>query len=163
VLAAQQLVEVIFPRIRAVCPKATLTVAGTRPRADVQRICRVEGVTLVSNAPSLTPLYGGTRVFAAMLPFGGGTKIKVIEAMAHGIPLVVNSVTAEGLALEDGANALIRDTPDSFAAGCVELLRDGSRARRMGAAARATWFSNYRPESVEASIKALLERVRRPD
>jgi glycosyltransferase involved in cell wall biosynthesis len=162
VRAAETLVTSVLPLIRSQCPTATLTVAGRNPTADVRQICSAKRVSLVANAPSLSPLYRGARVFAAMLPFGGGTKVKVIEAMAHGIPIVANPVAAEGLALVDGQNALIRDTDEAFAAGCVELLRDPSLAKRIGLAGLDTWSEHYRPESVEASIKALLETARPP-
>ncbi len=78
------------------------------------------------------------------------------------VPIVANPVAAEGLALVDGHNALIRDTDEAFAAGCVELLRDPSLAERMGLAGLDTWSEQHRPESVEASIKALLETARPP-
>ena len=99
-----------------------------------------------------------------MLPFGGGTKVKVIEAMAHGVPIVANSVAAEGLALVDGQNALIRDTaPRRSPLAAWSLLHDPSVAERIGLAGLDTWSEQHRPESVEASIKALIETLRQAE
>ena len=72
-----------------------------------------------------------------MSPFvqGGGTRIKILEAFASGVPVVSTALGAEGLNVEDGVHLLIADTPDAFAAACVRLARDeGLRARIIPAA-----------------------------
>ena len=66
---------------------------------------------------------------------GGGTRIKILEAFASGVPVVSTALGAEGLNVEDGVHLLIADTPDAFAAACVRLARDeGLRARIIPAA-----------------------------
>ncbi len=83
----------------------------------------------------------------------------MIEAMAHGLPIVASRAAAEGLELRHGENAFIHDGPEEFAAACVELLRDAPLADRLGKAARETWFNQHRPEVVKPLIASFLGAV----
>lgn len=157
--AASSLIRSILPLIRSARGPTTAMIAGRHPRSSLVRLCEAEDVRLVAGPPSMSPVYAGARVFAAPLAHGGGTKIKMIEAMAHGLPIVASPVAAEGLELRQGHNAFIHDTPDEFAAACVELLGNASLADRVAEAARETWSRHHHPEAVKASIASLLDRL----
>jgi glycosyltransferase involved in cell wall biosynthesis len=69
-------------------------------------------------------VFDQVKVFACSLRIGAGTKGKVSTAMAYGLPIVSTSCGAEGMELRDGADVLLADTPDAFAAACLRLYGD---------------------------------------
>jgi glycosyltransferase involved in cell wall biosynthesis len=153
------LVGEILPRVRAGCREASVTVAGRRPTSEVSALCRKAGAELVADAPSLDPLYRKARLVVAPIRLGGGTRIKVIEAMAYGAAIVATEAASEGLALEDDRNARLASDPAAFAAACVELLTRPETAGRLGAEAHETWRRYYRPEVARETITSLVEAL----
>jgi glycosyltransferase involved in cell wall biosynthesis len=117
-------------------------------------------VELVANAPSLDSLYRGARLVVAPLRLGGGTRVKLLEAMAYGAAIVATETAAEGLALQDGANARIAGTPEAFARACSDLLADPDAAGQIGAAARETWLNLYTPEVARDAVMSLVNALR---
>jgi len=157
--AVRWFVEAILPRVRALRPDAELTVAGSSPTGEIVELCAQPNVRLVPNPPTLEPIYSGARVVVAPIRLGGGTRLKLLEAMAHGAAVVATSAAVEGLPLEDEREILTADSPEEFAERCTELLNDVERAARLGQAALKTWSSQYRPERAQEQIVALVERV----
>jgi glycosyltransferase involved in cell wall biosynthesis len=117
------------------------------------------GVEVVGRVDSVDAALAMARVAVAPIRVGGGTRIKLIEAMAHGLPSVATSIGAEGLDVADGAELFVRDDVASYAAACVLLLRDDSLARSMGARARETYLARYRPEVGRRVVADVVERV----
>ena len=114
---------------------------------------------MVGRVDSVDAVLAGARVAVAPIRVAGGTRIKLIEAMAHGLPSVATSVGAEGLEVADGAELFVRDDVTSCAAACVVLLRDDELARAMGERARATYLARYRPESGMRVVADIVERL----
>jgi glycosyltransferase involved in cell wall biosynthesis len=144
--ALQLLIGEILPRICSRRPDARLVVAGRSPNDAVVALAEHPAVDLVADTPSLEPLYRAARVVVAPLRKGGGTRIKVLEAMARGKPMVLTPVAAEGLDLTAGRQAFIEDEPAGFAERCVQLLEDSAMANTMGLHGRRTWHELHRPE-----------------
>lgn len=113
----------VWPRIRARFPDARLAVAGT-VCTQLGAIARQPGVVLLGRVPELAPLYRSADVVISPLRAGSGLKIKLVEALAHGKPVVATTITAQGVAhLLEGALALA-DTPEDFATQVIHLLTD---------------------------------------
>lgn len=157
--AVRFLVEEVLPRVRARCPEARLTVAGRNPTPGVRLLCTAADAQVVADAPSLEPLYAGARVVVAPLRLGGGTHIKVIEAMARRQAIVASTVAVEGLGLREGTDFALAHDAATFADRCSELLEDASRAQRMGTAAHKRWHELYRPENARRMVVELVERL----
>jgi glycosyltransferase involved in cell wall biosynthesis len=157
--AAVFLANEVLPRVRAKVPDAVLTIAGRSPTPYVRRLCEESGIRLVADAPSLDPLYARARVVVAPLFMGGGTHIKLIEAMGRGAGIVASPIAAEGLDLEDGRHVHLARDAAQFAARCVALLRDPDEADRLGAAARERWHERHRPEVARAAVVRLVGRL----
>jgi polysaccharide biosynthesis protein PslH len=127
------LVTEVWPAVRARVPDAVLDVVGRRPVPSVVALGG-EGVRVLADVASAVEHLRGARVAAVPVRFGSGTRIKTLEALAAGRPVVSTSVGVAGL----GATpALVRDDPDSFAAAVVDVLTDDELARRLGAAGPA--------------------------
>ena len=128
--------DAVLPLVRRDRPDARFTVVGARPPRWLLRLQSTH-VRVVGFVPSVERFLGGAAVCVAPLRLGGGSRVKIVEAMAHGRAMVTTTIGCEGLDLEDGVHALIRDSATDFAEAVVSLLDDPARRRTIGAAARA--------------------------
>jgi len=126
--AAELLAREIFPRVLAAVPQARLVFVGSY----VDKIAHLDGLSshieLRGFVDDLAAVYREAAIACCPILAGGGTRTKIIEAAAHRVPVVATTLGAEGIEFEDGTAIIIRDDPVSFAAACVELLRDPERA-----------------------------------
>ncbi|MDQ6796971.1 MAG: glycosyltransferase [Actinomycetota bacterium] len=133
----------VFPLVRAVLPQATVAVVGARPSAVVRRLDDLDGVTVTADVASTLPYLDGARVAVVPLRIGSGTRLKALEAMAAGRPVVGTSVGLAGLGVEDGRHALVADDAEGFAAAVVRLVGDDAGARRLAGEARRLIEDHY--------------------
>lgn len=128
----------ILPRIRRARPDATLTIVGRHPMAELTRVCRdLPGVKLTGRVDDTRPWLEEAAVIVVPLRVGGGTRLKIYEAMAMDKPVVSTRVGAEGLPMVDGRDIVLADTPEEFAAAVVRLLENPAEARALGRRAGA--------------------------
>lgn len=124
--------EKIFGLVRARVPNAILTVVGRLPSDAMRRLANQSpGIEITGTVPDVRPYFARAAVSIVPLRIGGGTRLKIYEAMAMGVPLVSTSIGAEGLPVRDGEQLLIADTPDSQSEAIVSLLLDRGRADRL--------------------------------
>lgn len=126
--AARWLVRSVMPLVWAVRPDATLTLCGANPAREVQEL---EGprVSVTGRVPSVVPYLNQARVFANALAHGGGSSLKVLEALASGLPLVSTRAGVRGFALGHERHYLGADTPAEFARAllaCLNTPLDGT-------------------------------------
>lgn len=129
--------EEILPLIRRRKPDCTVALVGRSPGAallDMQR--RDAGIHVSGTVPDIKPYFWGSGVSVVPLRIGGGTRLKIFEAMAAKVPVVSTSIGAEGLPVKDRETIFLADTPAEFAARCVDLME--SQALRQ-AIAEAAW------------------------
>jgi glycosyltransferase involved in cell wall biosynthesis len=121
----------IWPRVIAERPATRLRVVGPPPPADVQTGAH-PSVVFTGFVPNLVVEVGNAAVAIAPLRIGGGTRLKVVEAMALARPLVATRIGAEGLEVEDGRDLLLADAPADFAAALLRLLNNPQEAAELG-------------------------------
>jgi glycosyltransferase involved in cell wall biosynthesis len=134
--AAESLVRDIFPLIREVHPNAQLLLVGNR--ID-QLPCYKEspvGVVFLGFVKDLSVVYGRAAVVCCPIRSGSGTRIKIIEAAAHGKPVVSTSIGAEGLAFENGSEIVINNSNSGMASACVDLLKNRTKGHDIGSNAK---------------------------
>ncbi len=134
VLAADLLIKEIWPRVRAKRPEARLILAGRGSRKHLAA-CSLpkEGISATGFVDDLAPLFRHSTLFIAPLPEGGGIKIKILEAMARGIPVITTPVGAEGITNGDDDTMIIVEADQGFADAVIQALEDPlseARARR---------------------------------
>jgi glycosyltransferase involved in cell wall biosynthesis len=151
--AVEYLLRNIWPRVKALVPAARLLIVGSEPDRIAFYGSRPADVEFPGFVDDLSMLYRQTRVVCCPIRVAGGTRIKILEAAAHGTPVVSTSIGAEGIGLRDGAEIFLRDDPASFADACVTLLRDASLSERIGAAARRTISERYERTMVIDQIR----------
>ncbi len=124
----------IWPRVLAVFPDAIFQIVGRTPLARVQRLAS-KSVKVTGTVPSVTDYLRDATVVVVPLRIGGGTRLKIYEAMAMGKALVSTSIGAEGLSFQNGRDLLLADDASSFAEAILLLLRDAQVRRRFEQAA----------------------------
>lgn len=138
--AVRWIVRDLWPRVAREMPEARLSIAGS---SAPSWLAELAGDALVGRVPDAAAFVRAQSVIIAPLFAGGGMRIKVLEAMAHGSAIVATTIGAGGVSVEDGADIVIADDVDSFAAAVIRLLRDPAAAARLGAAARTTVARHY--------------------
>lgn len=156
--AALWFAEHVLPRIRSARPQATLVLVG-KPSPAVAALARLDGVLVTGEVPRVTPYLARARLVVVPLRVGGGTRIKILEAFAHGVPVISTRIGCEGLAVNHGDHLMITDEPGDFAAQVVNLLADDERGRALAQRAAALFAAEYGPDAADDAIRALVGRV----
>jgi sugar transferase (PEP-CTERM/EpsH1 system associated) len=129
----------VLPLIHERMPDVTLTIVGRNPPPLIRELAAADQrVRVTGSVPDVRPFMESGAVFVVPLRVGGGTRLKIYEALAMERPLVTTTIGAEGLPLENGVHALIADGPDRFADAVLKLLADPR-----GAATLATSGAEY--------------------
>jgi polysaccharide biosynthesis protein PslH len=148
--------EAVFPRIRAARPQTRLRITGKYTAAQRDALPTLDGVELTGFLPDVRPAVAGAAVAVVPLRRGGGTRLKILEALALGTPVVATSKGAEGLELLHGQDLLIADTPDAFAEATLQLMADPELRQRIAAAGRAAVRERYDWRSIGGRLCELV-------
>lgn len=128
-------VREVWPAVRSACPAAAFHVVGRNPPAEVRGLASAAGVTVVGGVPDVRPHLAAAAVVVVPLLVGGGTRLKIYEAMATGRAVVSTGIGAEGLPIVSGEHYIKADDPAAFAAAVVGLLQSPAARRTLGQAA----------------------------
>jgi glycosyltransferase involved in cell wall biosynthesis len=162
--AADLLVRRVLPHIRRRVPDVRVRLVG-EPDARVSRLHDPPWVTVTGQVPDIRVELGATDLIAVPLRYGSGTRIKILEALAHRLPVVSTSIGAAGLGVVDGVHLLIRDSPRAFASACVRLLRDRALRKSLVDGGHALFLQRYQWSDIRCRITRLAAEVsggRRP-
>lgn len=124
----QYLVHDVMPEILKRCPGAELHVVGRQPDERTTCLHNLPSIDIVGEVDNLEPCYRSCQVCVVPLRSGGGTRLKILEAMAYGRPVVSTTIGAEGIDVEHGRNILIADTPEELAKAVTLLLNDPDKS-----------------------------------
>jgi len=152
-------IDAILPSIRRDAPDAVLTVAGRNTTARMRAAAEREGVTVTGTVEDVRPYLAREAVCVVPLRVGGGTRLKIFEALAMGKAVVSTSVGAEGLPLVAGEHFLRADDPADFADAVVRLLRDRDLRRRLGLTGRRLVEARHSWARVAREFEARCEEV----
>ncbi|HVX67010.1 MAG TPA: glycosyltransferase [Bryobacteraceae bacterium] len=151
-------VREVLPVIRQRRPACSLAIAGRMPPPKIQALAtQLPGVRVTGTVPDVRPYLWGSAVSIVPLRIGGGTRLKIYEAMAAGVPVVSTTVGAEGLDVHPPADIRIADTAADFAGQCLALLDDAAARAAMARAAREMVEANFSWEHVAACFSQTLE------
>ena len=151
----------ILPLIRKQLPGATFTIAGRAPDPKVLRAVEgLEGVSVTGTVGDMRPYLWGAKISVVPLRIGGGTRLKIYECMAAGVPVVSTSIGAEGLRYSDGEDIALADDARGFADACIRLLSDESARSSLSRHARERAVRELSWDAVSREFEAILERNR---
>jgi sugar transferase (PEP-CTERM/EpsH1 system associated) len=126
----------ILPLVRREVPAASLTIVGSNPTPAVSRLAADRQICVTGTVDDVRPYLRAAQLVVVPLRIGGGTRIKIFEAMAMGKPVVSTPLGAEGLPVTNGTNIVLEDSPRAFAAAIARLLRAPAERRDIGQAGR---------------------------
>jgi glycosyltransferase involved in cell wall biosynthesis len=133
----------VLPLIRRAEPDAPFYIVGARPPEEVQALRLDPTVEVTGYVADPTPYLEASALMVVPLRAGGGMRVKILEALARGIPVVSTTIGAEGIDVRPGQHLLIADEPAAFAEAVVGLLRDRVLADQLAAAGRLHAISHY--------------------
>jgi polysaccharide biosynthesis protein PslH len=153
-------IEEILPLIKTGWPDVSVEIVGRNPSAKLRSLtARHENIRLTGWVEDIRPFLARGAVCIVPLRIGGGTRLKIFEAMAMGKVVVSTSIGAEGLPVHSGENILLSDTPKDFATSVLSLLHDANERQRIGGAARKLVEDNYSWQNVGKIFASTLEDV----
>jgi polysaccharide biosynthesis protein PslH len=131
-------VQHIWPNLLQRLPDATLTIAGRRPgESAAQYFQSIPGVNLAFDVSDMSGFFLNADIYVSPTRHGTGVKIKTVEALSYGLPVVATSIAAQGCRLEHGKHLLIADHKDDFRHLCIELAQNHNLRSTLGTAGRA--------------------------
>ena len=140
--AAVFLARQALPALRKHIPDAVLQIVGRDPVAEVKQLATLPGVELAANVPDVSVYLRDSHVLAVPLDSGGGTRLKILEAFAAGLPVVSTAVGCEGIEANDGEHLAIAPR-ERFADQLRDLLKNPESATRMATRARSLAQEKY--------------------
>jgi glycosyltransferase involved in cell wall biosynthesis len=147
----------VLPLILQRKPDCSVAIVGRKPPRAIQELStRYPGIQVTGTVPDVRPWLWGSKVSIVPLRVGGGTRLKIFEAMAAGIPVVSTTIGAEGLGARDGDTIRIADTPESFAGACIALLDSAAERERLRDRALQMVTEQYSWEAVASAFDRLL-------
>lgn len=161
--AARWFATEVFPEVRRRVAGAEFWIVGRNPSDDVRRLAVEDGIFITGTVEDVRPFYEQAKVAIAPYRLGGGTKLKVLEAMGRGVPLVATPTGAQGIEVKDGDHLLIEEDAGAFARSVVELLASRKRRDELASAAferaseRYSWGSIY-GDAIE-EVRRIVEKT----
>jgi glycosyltransferase involved in cell wall biosynthesis len=159
--AAFHMVDDILPKLRALVPDVQLRLVGDHG-GEIASLADSPGVTVTGRVPDIAVELERADAMVVPLRFGSGTRIKILEAFAHRIPVVATPAACEGLDVKAGEHLEVASAPAEFARACREVLIDPDRRSRMVAAAEKLYRERYTTASVAAAVGGIVARVVSP-
>lgn len=152
-------VRTVFPLIRASIPEVRLSIVGLNPPGWVRQLKPESGIDTLGRVEDVRPEILRGSVFVVPTRIGSGIRLKILEAMAMGRPVVSTSIGCEGIEAVDGECLVIADAPASFAAAVVRLLRNPEDRERLVEAATRLIASRYTWAALGDQLSELYETV----
>lgn len=147
-------VREVWPRVKSDFPSARLYVAGKNPPEQVLKWMKEDpSITVVPNPEDIRSWLGRGSVFVCPILDGGGTRLKILDAMAMAKPIVSTTIGCEGLRVTDGENILVADSPQEFAGKVKLLLENGDLRQKLGRAARTFVEREYSWERIGGQLQ----------
>ena len=148
----------VLPLIRQRVPDVELWIVGSNPVPEILAFDK-DGVHVTGRVPEVVPYYERSAVTVVPLRAGGGTRLKILESLALGRPVVSTTIGSEGLALNDGEHLLNADEPEPFADAVVRLLTDGTLYDHVAQRGRQVVEDRYDWDAIAAGHMAIYENL----
>ena len=150
----------VYPAVKSAAPEARLRIIGRKPGAEIRSLADEDSsIEVTGTVDDVRPWLADASAMITPLLSGGGTRIKILEAMAFGTPVLSTTVGAEGLPFENGKHLLLADEPETFAAKCVELIRSAALREQIAIAARKEVVERYSWAAASRKFQDLCAQV----
>jgi glycosyltransferase involved in cell wall biosynthesis len=150
-------VREVLPLIRRQLPETTLSIVGRTPPPEILQLAADPNIQVTGTVSDIRPYLWNSAVSIVPLRIGGGTRLKIYEAMAAKIPVVSTTIGAEGLTVHPPDDIRLGDTPAAFAAHCLELLADPVLRTGIADAAWRMVNDNFSWDHVARCFEAVMQ------
>ncbi|MGH7928562.1 MAG: glycosyltransferase family 4 protein, partial [Candidatus Binatia bacterium] len=158
--AAVFLIEEVFPRLADHYPDCQLWLVGSRPTPEMIGVARMESRIVVTGAVAdIKPYFVAASVMVVPLFQGGGTRLKILEAFAAGIPLVATAKAVEGIEVKDGEHYILAERPEEFVEAIESLWSDSDLKARLVANGLDLVERRYSWEESSGWIRLAIEEL----
>jgi glycosyltransferase involved in cell wall biosynthesis len=151
----------VWPRLRERHTELVFTIVGKDPAPEVRRLAQLPGVEITGTVDDVRPFY--REAIAAVVPLnvGGGSRLKILEAMAAGVPVVSTTLGAEGLEVRHGENIVLADTNEELVEAITSVIENEAQRDRLSVAGPALVSRRYDWSSLGASLFRVYEELLR--
>lgn len=150
----------IYPLVKKAVPDAKLVIAGSRPPGVIQALLSHDSsITVTGYVSDISSLAEQAAAFIVPLRSGSGMRVKIINALAMGLPVVTTSVGCEGIDAVNERDLLIADDPPAFAAAVIRLLNDAALRSNLGEYARKLVEKKYSWDAIYPRLDAVIEAL----
>jgi glycosyltransferase involved in cell wall biosynthesis len=146
--AAVDFVNNVFPKIKIEIPEIKFYIVGKEPPKEVKALEKTEGVTVTGYVNDVREYLGNADAAVIPLQIGGGTRLKILEAMSMKVPVVSTVLGAEGLEVKDGTNILIAESDDDFARKVIRVIKDKNLSKQLTDSGRILMEEKYDWEKI---------------
>jgi glycosyltransferase involved in cell wall biosynthesis len=150
--AVIEFVKDVFPLLKAKIPDIKFYIVGKEPPKRVHELSKINGIVVTGEVEDVRPYLANADVAVIPLKVGGGTRLKILEAMAMGIPVISTKLGAEGLDVKEDENILIADDHEDFAQKIYEIITDKQLSKRISDSAIKFVEENYTWEKIGEDI-----------
>ncbi|WP_457939470.1 glycosyltransferase [Mesorhizobium sp. 10J20-29] len=151
--ASGRLASTILPRVRQSFPTARLILAGRSPAASVEALAQPDLVDVIADPADLSDIFRRGHLSVIPLSCGGGTRIKILEAMAWGLPVVATPLAAEGHGLVEGIEIVAAQSDEEVAQAIIDLCSKPEVLERQRQAARERVMESFGPETIRQAVR----------
>lgn len=157
--AAEWFLERVWPLVRRSVPQARFHVGGSNPPEGLAARLSSEGVRFLGRVPDARDFLSSGSAMVVPLLSGGGMRVKILEAMALGVPVASTRLGASGIGAEEGTEILLADGPEALAAACSSLLLDRDRSVGIGQAGRRRARESFDADGIACRLLDFLQTV----
>jgi glycosyltransferase involved in cell wall biosynthesis len=157
--AVSYFIQDVLPLVQQQITDARFTVTGGTGNVDVRDLAAQPGVTFAGYLPDVAPAIRASWAVVVPLRLGGGTRLKILEAMALGVPVISTRKGAEGLDVRDGENILLADQSEALAQAVIHLLNDAALRTRIACNARTLVEREYDWQKIAGRLDDLIQQV----
>lgn len=151
--------QAVWPRILRAVPDARFYVVGRNPKPEVLGLERIPGIVVTGAVRDIRPFFKGAVLSIVPVRMGGGSRLKILEAMAARVPILSTTMGAEGIDITPGVDIAIADEPEDFAREAVSLLHDPEKRAALAARGRELVATRYDWPAVVPALDALYQRL----
>jgi glycosyltransferase involved in cell wall biosynthesis len=152
-LAALWFAQKVFPAVRREVPDAEFWIVGSDPNQEIRDLEKTPGIHVTGTVEDVRPYYARAVVAVAPYRYGEGTKLKVLEAMASGVPVVATTIGCQGIDVVDGEHVLVADSEKDFVDRVISLLRDADKCAHLAGAARRRIEEKYTWKKIVGDVE----------
>jgi glycosyltransferase involved in cell wall biosynthesis len=161
--AAVYFAREVWPMMRQHKPELVFTIVGRNPTPEVRALAALPGIEVTGTVDDVRPYYREALAAVVPLRIGGGSRLKILEAMAAGVPVISTRLGAEGLTIHDGQNIILAETPDDFRHALLDFFENTEQWQRLSSAASTLVRTRYDWSAIGATLlsthRELMNRV----